>query len=97
MDGMVNAELPARAERTYRDITSQPARFPTVDVDDARSLAIGVAEETTRSTVGYMLMRLRGINQRVDSLELDRFIDRQAASVGLSNVSPHGFTSHPAL
>ncbi|WNT44303.1 hypothetical protein SEA_CANDC_92 [Microbacterium phage CandC] len=84
MNGMVNATLEQRADREHREITTYRSRYPDVDINDPRELAVAVAAETTRSVVGYILMDLLRGN---DSIRVQRIVDRAAKSVGITAVS----------
>ena len=93
MDGMAASPLEDRAKRTYRDITTYRSQFPDLVEGDGgpEHIALEVAMRTTRSVVGYLLMELRRANETIDSLTLDRFIDRHVAQNGLSDITANSF------
>lgn len=92
MNGMVNAELEDRARREYTEITTYRRQHQDVDINDPEALAVGVAVQTTRSVVGYILMELLRGN---DSIRVQGIVDRAAKSVGITAVSERHWSTSP--
>lgn len=94
MDGSVNVSLRGRVTRNLRDYRTYDGKRRSTAMqelgDDAE--AIMVAEDTVQSIVGYLLMDLRSLNKSIDSLALDKLIERHAKSVRITVVGENGFS-----
>jgi hypothetical protein len=93
MDGGVNTPLRDRITQDLHNFKTYEAsrRLPEGEQVGGDMTTILVAEDAVRSRVGYLLMMLTRINERADSLVLDRFIKRQATEYGIGDLTGNSF------
>lgn len=92
MNGMVNSTLRDRVKRAHSDVNTYRTANGIPNDATLEDIAILASEQAVQGVVGYLLMDLVRLNERLDSLALSKLIDHHAKSVRLT-VGPNYFST----